>query len=259
MTGGRAAFLRGARLPLVAVLFVALLLFGVALWTRPPSEPDDPEPLPSRFPTLVADPEPPGGPCLAVATHARSFSFRIGTQALGRPWTVRGAFAARSGSVRLLRGSDGAKVGATVDVVLDAASIDTDNMLRDQHLRAPDLLAVEAHPSLRFHATDGTVERDHVDLVGEMELLSVKRPYGTGAPEAEGPIRLVAAAGTGDLREALGKVPVRLTGRFTVRRSRFGLTVTETRTWDARALVVHIDDPVSVTVDVQIRPCGSPP
>jgi polyisoprenoid-binding protein YceI len=46
--------------------------------------------------------------------------------------------------------------GRAVELIVDAASLDTANRRRDEHLRSSDFFDVEAHPHVRFTAHDVT-------------------------------------------------------------------------------------------------------
>lgn len=61
---------------------------------------------------------------------------------------VRGQFDAPEGQIHL--GPEGALDESSVQVTIDAASIDTGVEDRDQHLRSGDFLDVDNHPELRF-------------------------------------------------------------------------------------------------------------
>lgn len=64
--------------------------------------------------------------------------------------TVRGRFAGVEGSVKL---DPQDPAGSSVEVDIDAASIDTRVEDRDNHLRSGDFLDVENHPKLAFRST----------------------------------------------------------------------------------------------------------
>ena len=61
--------------------------------------------------------------------------------------TVRGRFDRFDGSYEV--GDD----GTTIELTIDADSLDTGNPKRDEHLRATDFFAVAQHPQVRFAST----------------------------------------------------------------------------------------------------------
>ncbi|MGH3928357.1 MAG: YceI family protein [Pseudonocardiaceae bacterium] len=66
---------------------------------------------------------------------------------------------------------------SSVEVIIDAASIDTDNADRDAHLRSPDFLDVAAFPQIRYTGNRLTVlDPDTWALDGELTMKSVTRP-----------------------------------------------------------------------------------
>lgn len=62
---------------------------------------------------------------------------------------VRGSFGSFSGTVEVAEDV----TDSTIEVVIDAASIDTGVEDRDQHLRSEDFLHVEEHPEMTFTST----------------------------------------------------------------------------------------------------------
>ena len=64
--------------------------------------------------------------------------------------TVRGRFESVSGTIRA---DDAHLADATVEVEIDAASLDTHDPRRDAHLRSSDFLDVERYPSIHFRST----------------------------------------------------------------------------------------------------------
>lgn len=86
---------------------------------------------------------------------------------------VRGQFSRWTGSVVAPDGDFGR---ASLQVVIDASSIDTGVADRDAHLRSADFLDVEQHPELTFTST--RVERaasDRLRVVGELTIKGVTR------------------------------------------------------------------------------------
>lgn len=82
--------------------------------------------------------------------------------------TVRGRFSRWSGSVQV---PDGDWNRATVDVVIDASSIETGIAARDAHLRSPDYLDVQGHPDIVFRTRSVKVAARGVwQVIGELTL-----------------------------------------------------------------------------------------
>ncbi|MBD9729970.1 YceI family protein [Streptomyces caniscabiei] len=102
--------------------------------------------------------------------------------------SVHGRFTDFSASVEIAPTPDeGTK--SRVEAVIRAASIDTGNPTRDQHLRSPDFLDVERHPEITYVSTGLTpVGPDRWTVHGELGMHGVVRPVdldlaylGTGA------------------------------------------------------------------------------
>lgn len=87
---------------------------------------------------------------------------------------VRGHFTDYSGVITV----DPDPTRSSVEVTVQAASIDTDHAERDDHLRAPDFLDVEQFPVLTFRST--SVARPDLDgrfrVDGELTVRGVTRP-----------------------------------------------------------------------------------
>lgn len=86
---------------------------------------------------------------------------------------TRGRFGTVSGSVTIADDP----LQSTVDVTIDASSIDTADVKRDEHLRSADFFDVEQYPTITFKST-GVAERkgDHFKLQGELTVHGVTRP-----------------------------------------------------------------------------------
>jgi polyisoprenoid-binding protein YceI len=64
-----------------------------------------------------------------------------------------------------------------VEVVIEAASIDTHHEERDDHLRSPDFLQVDLFPSLSFHSTQvSQVDEARLEVQGDLTIRDVTRP-----------------------------------------------------------------------------------
>jgi polyisoprenoid-binding protein YceI len=85
--------------------------------------------------------------------------------------TVRGHFGSFDGS--LVVAEDGT---VTASGTVQAASVDTDEPKRDDHLRSPDFFDVEQYPQLSFSSTAITpTADDELEIVGELTLHGVTR------------------------------------------------------------------------------------
>ena len=95
------------------------------------------------------------------------------TDHLGGLSVWRGKFTKSSGTVVLDRA---AKTG-TVDVTIDAASIDTGNASLDKHVRSADILNVAQFPTATYKGTSIRFEGDQpVEVIGTLTLHGVTKP-----------------------------------------------------------------------------------
>lgn len=87
---------------------------------------------------------------------------------------VRGAFNEVTGTATI----DGANPSASsLEVVIQAASVDTRDANRDGHLRSADFLDVETYPTITFTATAfDVVDSDTVAVTGDLVIRGVSRP-----------------------------------------------------------------------------------
>jgi polyisoprenoid-binding protein YceI len=125
---------------------------------------------------------PPPGPWTIDPAHS---SVGAVAQHLGIS-SVHGRFREFSGRVEIAP-DEVAK--SRVEAVIRAASIDTGNGTRDDHLRSPDFLDAETHPEITYRSTGLTAAgSDRWTVHGELTLHGVVRPVdldlaylGTGA------------------------------------------------------------------------------
>jgi polyisoprenoid-binding protein YceI len=86
---------------------------------------------------------------------------------------VRGRFADFEGTLHIGETPE----QSSVEVSIDAASIQTDNETRDEHLRSPDFLAVELFPNLTFKSTKVEQTGDtSLKVTGDLTIRDVTRP-----------------------------------------------------------------------------------
>lgn len=125
---------------------------------------------------------------------------------------------------------------AVVEASIDAASIDTANAKRDEHLRSADFLDVERYPTITFKSTkvEPAGER-RWKLHGDLTLHGVTKPVVldvTGTPEVRGP---------------RGETRAGAHATTTLDRRDFGIVWS--KTMDGGGLLVGND--VEVTIDVE--------
>jgi polyisoprenoid-binding protein YceI len=88
--------------------------------------------------------------------------------------TVKGRFDKFSGNFDLEEENPAA---SRVDVTIEAASIDTGQERRDNHLRSPDFLDVEKFPTITFKSTQVELLADHrAKVTGDLTIRGVTRP-----------------------------------------------------------------------------------
>ena len=85
---------------------------------------------------------------------------------------VRGRFASFDGWIEIAERPEDSRV----QVQIDAASIWTNQEMRDDHLRSPDFLDVETYPTLSFQSRDVQLTGgDTFQLVGDLTIKDVTR------------------------------------------------------------------------------------
>ena len=132
---------------------------------------------------------------------------------------------------------------SSVEVTLDAASVDTRNEDRDAHLRSADFFDVDNHPVLRFKGSpkgEGS-EGDGFEVEGELTIRDVTRPVTLEAEEL----------GRGTDPWGNPRVGFRAEGRIS--RKDFGLT------WNQALETggVLVGDEIRIQVEVQAIPADA--
>ena len=154
---------------------------------------------------------------------------------LGVTW-VRGEFQKVSGKVRYDRKNPAA---AMADIVIEAASINTRNARRDNHLRTDDFLLVEKHPSITFKSRSvKNAGADSLDLVGDLTIRGVTKE-----------VVLKVVDISGEVKMPRGMVKMGASATTRINRKEFG--VKYNRLLEAGGLVVG--DEVRITIDVELN------
>ena len=148
---------------------------------------------------------------------------------------VRGEFGRVAGFVEL----DPADLTRSiVEATIDAASINTREAQRDQHLRSADFLDVASHPTIEFRST--RIERQGADalaITGDLTIHGVTRA-----------ITLITETDGAERRDPSGNLRRGATATTTINRTDFGLT------WNAVLETggFLVGEELKVTIDVQL-------
>jgi polyisoprenoid-binding protein YceI len=85
--------------------------------------------------------------------------------------TVHGHFDRLDGRLRVLQ--DGR---CEIELEIDAASLDTGNRKRDEHLRSPEFFDVERHPTVAFRSTSADPGDGRLRVTGRLEAAGEYAP-----------------------------------------------------------------------------------
>ena len=146
---------------------------------------------------------------------------------------VRGRFASWTATLDL---DDEDLSKSKVEVAIDAASIDTKEPKRDDHLRSPDFFEVEKFPQLTFKSTH--VERtadDELAVTGDLTIHGITRS-----------VRLTVEEG-GRVKDPWGGTRIGYSAKATISRKEFGLT------WNAllEAGGVAVGDKIEIGIEIE--------
>ena len=87
--------------------------------------------------------------------------------------TVKGRIAGVDGVIYI---DESEPANSSVEVTLDARTLDTRNEQRDQHLGSGDFLDVEKFPQITFRSTDVQGDEQNFKLTGDLTIRDVTRP-----------------------------------------------------------------------------------
>lgn len=125
---------------------------------------------------------------------------------------------------------------SSVEVSIDAKSINTREPKRDEHLKSPDFFDVEKYPSITFKSTSVEEAGDELKVVGDLTIHGVTKQI---TLEVDGP--------SDEMKDPWGNTKIGASGTTKIKRKDFGLT------WNAalEAGGVLVGDDVNITLDVQ--------
>jgi polyisoprenoid-binding protein YceI len=121
---------------------------------------------------------------------------------------VRGRFTGFAGEI--VAAEDGS---ATVNATADVTTVDTQNVQRDEHLRAADFFDAATYPELTYRSTGLRAHGGQTYVDGELSLHGVTRP-----------VTLEIEAG-GVARDPYGNLRAGFTAQTEIDRKDFGITV----------------------------------
>ena len=147
--------------------------------------------------------------------------------------TVRGRFADVAGTVEL---DVEDPAGSRVDVTINAASIDTRQPQRDEHLRSADFFDVANFPVITFRSTRVNTDGDEIGVHGDLTIRGVTKPV------------TLRVAEEGRTRDPWGGERIGFSGSTKINRRDFGLTWNQVL--EAGGLTVG--DEVKITLDVEL-------
>ncbi len=128
---------------------------------------------------------------------------------------VRGNFNTFSGTVMI---DDKDITKSKVNVTIDAASIDTRNQKRDDHLRSEDFFFVKKHPQITFTSTRIKKGKGKtLEVFGKLTMRGVTKP-----------VRLVVEGPSPEVKDPGGNLHRGLSATTTLRRQDWGLTWSKT-------------------------------
>ncbi len=159
--------------------------------------------------------------------------------------TVRGHFARFDAHIE---GDDTDPENASVQVTVEAASLDTGLGQRDEHLRSPDLLDVAQFPTIEFRSTSiKKADDDRLAVEGDLTIKGVTRPI-----QAAATLHGVAVGMSGARKAAFST-------EFTIDRGDWGMTFNVPLGGDAVLIGREITLQLELTVEEQAAETGEDP
>lgn len=178
---------------------------------------------------------------IPVHTHAATwqidpdhsnFQFKVRHMTVSN---VRGEFNKARGVVII---DDNDITNLKVELTLDAASINTDQAKRDDHLRSEDFFYVAKYPTITFVSKKVTkVDENRLKVIGDLSIRGVTKEI---TVDVEGP--------TPEVKDPGGNIRRGATGTLKINRKDFGIAWN--KVLDSGGLVVG--DEVNISVEVEM-------
>jgi polyisoprenoid-binding protein YceI len=125
---------------------------------------------------------------------------------------------------------------SSIEVSIDAATINTREAARDTHLKSADFFDVAKYPTIAFKSSRISKSGDGLAVLGDLTIHGVTRQV---TLEIDGPSE--------EMKDPWGNVKIGASGSTKIKRKDFGLT------WNAalEAGGFMVGDDVTITLDVQ--------
>jgi polyisoprenoid-binding protein YceI len=147
---------------------------------------------------------------------------------------VRGRFSTFTGTIDF---NEAEPTKSSVDVQIDAASIDTRDERRDGHLKSPDFLDVAQFPQLTFKSTRvEAVDATHGRIIGDLTIQAVTREV------------VLETTYEGQAKSPWGTTSAGFNAQTTINRRDFGLT------WNQALETggILVGDEVTINIDLEV-------
>ncbi len=151
---------------------------------------------------------------------------------------VRGEFTKLSGKAV---GDPANPTATVVEATIEAASIDTRNQKRDDHLRNPDFLDVAKFPTITFKSTKVEQAGEAWKLHGDLTLHGVTKP-----------VVLDVTNVTAPTKDPWGNMRIGATATTKINRQDYGIVFN--KTLDGGGVLVG--DEITITIDVEVMKKG---
>ena len=146
---------------------------------------------------------------------------------------VRGYFEKFDGAIDL---DENEVSNTTVDVRIDASSINTRDPQRDNHLRSPDFLYVEKYPYITFkHNRVEAIDDQHAKLYGDLTIRDITHEV------------VLDVEATGQAKSPYGKISFGFNARTVFNRKDWGLN------WNAALETGGVLVGDDITVDIELE------
>jgi len=149
--------------------------------------------------------------------------------------TVHGTFTKYTGAIAL---DDKDIAKSTAHIEIDAASIDTANAKRDEHLKSPDFFDTAHFPKITFDSTK--VEKrgaDGLNIAGNLTIKNVTKP-----------VVLTVSGLTGEVKDPWGGIRRGASAQAKINRKDFGLTWNKTLETGG----VVVGDEITIDLEVEL-------